>query len=75
QFSLREEQNQRPSCLSMKSDWSMDHPAHFKSGDIQHDLRFQQKRSEPESSRVSVRSDESIDQSVNFNRENNENHL
>ncbi|KAL1261221.1 hypothetical protein QQF64_009048 [Cirrhinus molitorella] len=45
------------SCASMRSDWSMDHPLHFKSGDYKPDLSsFQQKRSEPESesSRVSI---------------------
>ncbi|KAL1261223.1 hypothetical protein QQF64_009050, partial [Cirrhinus molitorella] len=65
-----------PSCVSVRSDMSMDLPTQFKSGDIQPDLSsFQQKRSEPESSRLSVRSDKSMDQPLNFNRENTENHL
>ncbi|KAL1261218.1 hypothetical protein QQF64_009045, partial [Cirrhinus molitorella] len=64
-----------PSCVSMRSDWSMDPPLNFKSGEIQPDLSsFQQKRSEPESSCVSMRSDWSMDWPLNFNRENTKNH-
>ncbi|KAL1261226.1 hypothetical protein QQF64_009053, partial [Cirrhinus molitorella] len=65
-----------PSCVSMRSDWSMDQPVSFKSGDIQPDLSsVQQKKSEPESSCVSMRSDRSMDWPLNFNRENTKNHL
>ncbi|KAI2646581.1 NLR family CARD domain-containing protein 3 [Labeo rohita] len=50
-----------PSCVSMKSDVSMDPPIKFKSGDTQPDLSpVQQKTSEPESSCVSVKSDVSM---------------
>ncbi|XP_056122754.1 NACHT, LRR and PYD domains-containing protein 3-like isoform X2 [Rhinichthys klamathensis goyatoka] len=46
-----------PSCVSMRSDASMDWPIHFKSKDTQSDLSsVHQKRSEPESSCVSMRS-------------------
>ncbi|XP_051718660.1 NACHT, LRR and PYD domains-containing protein 12-like isoform X4 [Ctenopharyngodon idella] len=51
----------------MRSDESMDHPFNFKSGDTQTDLRsFHQKRSEPESSCVSMRSDRSMDHPLHF---------
>ncbi|KAL1246955.1 hypothetical protein QQF64_034329, partial [Cirrhinus molitorella] len=56
-----------PSCVSMRSDWSMDPPINFKKGDIQPDLSsFQQKKSEPESSCLSMRSDWSMDPPLNF---------
>ncbi|XDV32906.1 hypothetical protein PO909_003567 [Leuciscus waleckii] len=46
----------------MRSDASMGHPVHFKSGYTQTDLSsVHQKRSEPESSCVSMRSDASMD--------------
>ncbi|XP_060778647.1 NACHT, LRR and PYD domains-containing protein 12-like [Neoarius graeffei] len=34
-----------PSCVSMKSDWSMDHPANFRDRDSPADLRPQKKKS------------------------------
>ncbi|XP_050984948.1 NACHT, LRR and PYD domains-containing protein 3-like [Labeo rohita] len=64
-----------PSCVSMRSDWSMDHVIEFKSGDAQTDLRIhfnhcyssvQHKRLETEPSCVSVRSDWSMDHIIDF---------
>ncbi|XP_051718214.1 NACHT, LRR and PYD domains-containing protein 12-like isoform X1 [Ctenopharyngodon idella] len=56
-----------PSCVSMRSDGSVDHPIDFKSGDTQTDLSsVHQKRSEPESSCVSMRSDRSMDNPIDF---------
>ncbi|XP_052365896.1 LOW QUALITY PROTEIN: NLR family CARD domain-containing protein 3-like [Oncorhynchus keta] len=37
-----------PSCVSMKSDWSMDHPIEFREGDFSTEQRNQQERSESE---------------------------
>ncbi|KAM9391234.1 NLR family CARD domain-containing protein 3-like isoform 3-T6 [Salvelinus alpinus] len=37
-----------PSCVSMKSDWSMDKPIHFREGDFSTEQRNQQERSESE---------------------------
>ncbi|XP_055797339.1 NACHT, LRR and PYD domains-containing protein 12-like [Salvelinus fontinalis] len=37
-----------PSCVSMKSDWSMRHPLHFREGDFSTEQRNQQERSESE---------------------------
>ncbi|XP_026128575.1 protein NLRC3-like isoform X3 [Carassius auratus] len=55
------------SCVSVRSDWSMDHPENFKSGDTKTVLSsVHQKRSEAESSCVSVRSDWSMDHPENF---------
>ncbi|KAL1276397.1 hypothetical protein QQF64_036020, partial [Cirrhinus molitorella] len=55
------------SCVSMKSDRSMDQPVTFRSGDSQPGLiPVQQKRSEPEPSCVSMKSDRSMDQPVTF---------
>ncbi|CAM4721262.1 unnamed protein product [Leuciscus chuanchicus] len=66
--SLQQERSEpEPSCVSMRSDESIDHPVNFKSDDTQADLSsLQQERSEPEPSCVSMRSDESIDHPVNF---------
>ncbi|XP_048024783.1 NACHT, LRR and PYD domains-containing protein 3-like [Megalobrama amblycephala] len=52
----------------MRSDESMGHPVNFKSGDTQTDLlsSVHQKRSEPESSCVSMRSNESMGHKINF---------
>uniref|UniRef100_A0A8C1Z9A7 NACHT domain-containing protein n=1 Tax=Cyprinus carpio TaxID=7962 RepID=A0A8C1Z9A7_CYPCA len=59
-----------PSCVSMKSDWSMDRPVVFTSGDTKTDLSsVQQKRSEAESSCVSMRSDVSVNQSLDYKSE------
>ncbi|XP_073674177.1 NACHT, LRR and PYD domains-containing protein 3-like [Garra rufa] len=58
---------QEPSCVSMKSDWSMDHVIDFKSGDTQKDLSsVHQKRSEQEPSCVSRKSDWSMDHVIDF---------
>ncbi|XP_051766060.1 NACHT, LRR and PYD domains-containing protein 3-like isoform X4 [Ctenopharyngodon idella] len=55
------------SCVSMRSDASMNKPLHFKSGNTQPDLRsVHQKRSEPESSCVSMRSDASMNKPLHF---------
>ncbi|KAL1276431.1 hypothetical protein QQF64_036054, partial [Cirrhinus molitorella] len=56
-----------PSCVSMKSDRSMDKPIEFKSGDSQLGLissPIQQKRSEAESSCVSMKSETSVIHSI-----------
>uniref|UniRef100_A0A9J7ZBL5 NACHT domain-containing protein n=1 Tax=Cyprinus carpio carpio TaxID=630221 RepID=A0A9J7ZBL5_CYPCA len=56
-----------PSCVSVRSDWSMDPPIRFKTGDTKTDLSsVHQKRSEAEPSCVSVRSDWSMDQPIRF---------
>ncbi|XP_059418604.1 NACHT, LRR and PYD domains-containing protein 12-like isoform X5 [Carassius carassius] len=58
------------SCVSMRSDWSMDHPVDFKCEDTQTDLSsVHQKRSEAESSSVSMRSDASVNQSLDYKSE------
>ncbi|XP_039526657.1 NACHT, LRR and PYD domains-containing protein 12-like isoform X3 [Pimephales promelas] len=56
-----------PSCVSMRSDWSMDPPMQFKSGDTQTDLSsVDHRRSEPETSCVSMSSDWSMDPPMQF---------
>ncbi|XP_042587861.1 NACHT, LRR and PYD domains-containing protein 3-like [Cyprinus carpio] len=56
-----------PSCVSMKSDWSMDRPVVFTRGDTKTNLSsVQQKRSEAEPSCVSMKSDWSMDRPVVF---------
>ncbi|KAK7156111.1 hypothetical protein R3I94_006245 [Phoxinus phoxinus] len=56
-----------PSCVSMRSNESMDQPLEFKSGETQTNRSsFHQKRSEPEPSCVSMRSDRSMDQPLDF---------
>uniref|UniRef100_A0A8C1R1J6 NACHT domain-containing protein n=1 Tax=Cyprinus carpio TaxID=7962 RepID=A0A8C1R1J6_CYPCA len=51
-----------PSCVSMRSDQSMDHIIELKSGDTQPDhSSVHHKRSDPEPSCVSMRSDQSMD--------------
>uniref|UniRef100_A0A8C1SEC4 Uncharacterized protein n=1 Tax=Cyprinus carpio TaxID=7962 RepID=A0A8C1SEC4_CYPCA len=56
------------SCVSMKSDWSMDPPMKFNSGDTQPGLSsVHQKRPEAESSCVSMKSDWSMDPPMKFN--------
>ncbi|XP_073701269.1 NACHT, LRR and PYD domains-containing protein 3-like [Garra rufa] len=64
------------SCLSMRSDTSMDQIIHFKSRDTKTKLSsVQQKRSEPEPSCVSMRSDASMDQIIHFkSRDTNTKH-
>ncbi|XP_051717668.1 NACHT, LRR and PYD domains-containing protein 3-like isoform X3 [Ctenopharyngodon idella] len=63
--------NPESSCVSVKSDRSMEKPPVFKSGDKRPDLSFktssvQQKRSKPESSFVSVKSNRSMDPPQHF---------
>ncbi|XP_016120669.1 NACHT, LRR and PYD domains-containing protein 3-like, partial [Sinocyclocheilus grahami] len=56
-----------PSCVSMKSDWSMNRPIYFKSGDTRPALSsVHQKRSEAEHSCVSMKSDQSMDRPIYF---------
>ncbi|CAL8300771.1 unnamed protein product [Gadus morhua 'NCC'] len=62
----RPEQQQRadspgPSCVSMKSDRSMDHPPEFKDGRPSRDERRQQRADSPGPSCVSMKSDQSMD--------------
>ncbi|XP_026137459.1 NLR family CARD domain-containing protein 3-like [Carassius auratus] len=52
---------QEPSCVSMKSDWSIDPPPYLKDGDKPRVRSVQQKRSGRQSSSVSMKSDWSID--------------
>ncbi|XDV33258.1 hypothetical protein PO909_003735 [Leuciscus waleckii] len=59
--------NPESSCVSMKSNWSMDHPIEFKSGDKRPYISsVQQKSSNPESSCVSVKSNCSMDPPLYF---------
>uniref|UniRef100_A0A8C2KPT0 NACHT domain-containing protein n=1 Tax=Cyprinus carpio TaxID=7962 RepID=A0A8C2KPT0_CYPCA len=59
-----------PSCVSVKSDWSMDLPTNFNSEEKQPVLSsVHQKRSEPECSCVSVKSDASMNQPLDFKSE------
>ncbi|XP_056439344.1 NACHT, LRR and PYD domains-containing protein 12-like [Gadus chalcogrammus] len=67
------EQQQRadspgPSCVSMKSGWSMDHPDQFKDGNqsIEKSPEQQQRADSPGPSCVSLKSDDSIRLPVNF---------
>ncbi|KAK0153459.1 NLR family CARD domain-containing protein 3 [Merluccius polli] len=57
-----------PSCVSMKSDWSMDHPVSFKDGNQSVEKRrVQQERADsPGPSCVSMKSDWSMDHPVSF---------
>ncbi|KAI2644492.1 NLR family CARD domain-containing protein 3 [Labeo rohita] len=60
-----------PSCVSMKSDCSMNHPVTFNSGDSQSGLSpVHQKKSEAEPNCVFMKSDGSIAQSVKYNSRN-----
>ncbi|KAL1276741.1 hypothetical protein QQF64_036364, partial [Cirrhinus molitorella] len=54
------------SCVSMKSDWSMEQPIGFKSGDSRTGLRSVHQKSEAESSCVSMKSDWSMEQPIGF---------
>ncbi|XP_058600723.1 NACHT, LRR and PYD domains-containing protein 12-like isoform X2 [Onychostoma macrolepis] len=65
-----------PSCVSMKSDWSIDNVIDFKSGDTQTaSSSLNQKRSEAEPSCVSIKSDWSIDNVIDFKSENTQTDL
>ncbi|XP_042620409.1 NACHT, LRR and PYD domains-containing protein 12-like [Cyprinus carpio] len=56
-----------PSCVSMRSDWSMEHPIDFKSEETKTDCSsVHQKRSEAEPSCVSLRSDASVNQPLDY---------
>ncbi|XP_058644028.1 NLR family CARD domain-containing protein 3-like isoform X1 [Onychostoma macrolepis] len=55
------------SCVSLRSEASMNHPIKFKSGDTKTDLSsVHQERSEAESGCVSLRSDRSMDHPIHF---------
>ncbi|CAL8341145.1 unnamed protein product [Boreogadus saida] len=67
------EQQQRadspgPSCVSMKSDWSMEHPFNFKDGNqsIDKSPEQQQRADSPGASCVSMKSDWSMEHPFNF---------
>ncbi|XP_016419581.1 protein NLRC3-like [Sinocyclocheilus rhinocerous] len=56
-----------PSCVSMRSDWSMEPPMKFNSGDSLAVLSsVHRKKTEPESSCESMKSDTSMEQQFNF---------
>ncbi|XP_035856967.1 NLR family CARD domain-containing protein 3-like [Sander lucioperca] len=55
-----------PSCVSMKSDWSMDRPIDFKVEQGAADVRMQQQKPGPEPSCVSMKSDQSMDCPIDF---------
>ncbi|CAK6979252.1 NLR family CARD domain-containing protein 3-like [Scomber scombrus] len=55
--SAEPEPEPEPSCVSMKSDWSMDHPFNFKDG--RHSDDHRRKLDPPEPSCVSMKSDQS----------------
>ncbi|XP_043092038.1 NLR family CARD domain-containing protein 3-like, partial [Puntigrus tetrazona] len=57
-----------PSCVSMKSDWSMIEPMKFKSDSQPGLSSVHQKRSEAESSCVSIKRETSLIQSLDFKR-------
>ncbi|XP_056122752.1 NLR family CARD domain-containing protein 3-like isoform X5 [Rhinichthys klamathensis goyatoka] len=74
--SVHQRSEPEPSCVSMRSDASMDIIIHFKSEDTQTDLSsVRQKRSEPEPSCVSMRSDASMDHIVQFKSEDTQTDL
>ncbi|XP_032363888.1 NLR family CARD domain-containing protein 3 [Etheostoma spectabile] len=54
-----------PSCVSMKSDWSMDRPIEFKDGQAV-DERMQQQKPGPGPSCVSMKSDWSMDRPIDI---------
>ncbi|ROL50591.1 NLR family CARD domain-containing protein 3, partial [Anabarilius grahami] len=63
--------NPESSCVSMKSNWSMDRPIKFKSENTQpHLSSVQQKSSNPESSCGSMNSNWSMDRPIKFKSEN-----
>ncbi|XP_071377306.1 uncharacterized protein [Centroberyx affinis] len=56
-----------PSCVSMKSDWSIAEPVNFRDGNHSTVQRIQQERPDsPEPSCVSMKSDRSNDRPINF---------
>ncbi|XP_039676631.1 NACHT, LRR and PYD domains-containing protein 12-like [Perca fluviatilis] len=56
---------EQPSCVSMKSDWSMGRPINFKDEQAA-DGRMQQQKAGPEPSCVSMKSDWSMDRPIHF---------
>ncbi|XP_078141067.1 NACHT, LRR and PYD domains-containing protein 3-like [Centroberyx gerrardi] len=55
-----------PSCVSMKSDWSMDQPRNFKDKHLSENMIQQERPDSPEPSCVSMKSDWSMDQPIAF---------
>ncbi|XP_037615363.1 NACHT, LRR and PYD domains-containing protein 3-like isoform X1 [Sebastes umbrosus] len=55
-----------PSCVSMKSDWSMGHPLTFKDGRHSDEQRRKLEKPEPEPSCVSMKSDWSMGHPITF---------
>ncbi|XP_035857503.1 protein NLRC3-like [Sander lucioperca] len=55
-----------PSCVSMKSDWSMGCPIKFKDGQAADESLLQRREPGPEPSCVSMKSDWSMDRPINF---------
>ncbi|XP_060778707.1 NACHT, LRR and PYD domains-containing protein 12-like isoform X2 [Neoarius graeffei] len=57
-----------PSCVSMKSDWSMGRPIHFRDRDSPADLRMMEGKGSdsPEPSCVSMKSDRSMGRPIHF---------
>ncbi|XP_056310592.1 protein NLRC3-like [Danio aesculapii] len=65
---VQQERSEDSSCVSVKSDASLDRPIQFKDGDAQPNLhQVHQKGSEAEPSCVSMRSDASMTQPIRFN--------
>ncbi|XP_036795539.1 NLR family CARD domain-containing protein 3-like [Oncorhynchus mykiss] len=59
-----------PSCVSMKSEWSMDPPLYFREGDFSTEQRpiKQERPASPGPSCVSMKSDKSMEQPLQFSR-------
>ncbi|CAM4577893.1 unnamed protein product [Leuciscus chuanchicus] len=75
--SVQQERSEpEPSCVSLRSDGSMDYPIHFKNDNTQTDLSsVQQERSEPEPSCVSLRSDGSMGLPIHFKNDDTQTDL
>ncbi|XP_067307536.1 NACHT, LRR and PYD domains-containing protein 3-like isoform X2 [Pseudorasbora parva] len=73
--SVQKSSSPEPSCVSMKSDWSMEPPLKFKSGHTQPALSSAQKSSNPESSCVSMKSDWSMEPPLKFKSGNTQLYL
>ncbi|KTG06783.1 hypothetical protein cypCar_00038507 [Cyprinus carpio] len=63
QFSMETSNSQEPSCVSMKSDWSMDLPQHFAVGHISTDLG---QSSNSEFTCMSMKNDRSTEEPTRF---------
>ncbi|CAM4577983.1 unnamed protein product [Leuciscus chuanchicus] len=75
--SVQQERSEpEPSCVSLRSDGSMDYPIHFKNDNTQTDLSsVQQERSEPAPSCVSLRSDGSMGLPIHFKNDDTQTDL